>query len=132
MTQGYVIDGEVVRDPALPDLPTMPEAYEELTGKAAEGIGWDVYRAITTAQTNLLRNYWIHSSAPDEAKAALHEAVAKVVEDEEFLEQAAALLGEEPLAQLGEEADASVAAVRGLSPEQVAWVEEFIAEASVR
>ncbi|MEV1131867.1 hypothetical protein [Agromyces sp. NPDC049794] len=132
MTQGYVIDGEVVRDPALPDLPTMPEAYEESTGKRADGMGWDIYRAMTTAQTNLLRNYWVHSDAPDEAKAALQDAMAKVVEDEEFLEQATELLGEEPLAQLGDEADASMAAVRDLSPEQVQWIKDFIVEAGVR
>ncbi|WP_448002762.1 Bug family tripartite tricarboxylate transporter substrate binding protein [Agromyces bauzanensis] len=132
MTQGYVIDGEVVRDPALPDLPTMPEAYEELTGERAEGAGWDIYRALTTAQTNLLRNYWVHADAPEEAKAELHEAIAQVVEDEDFLREAGELLGEEPLVQLGEEADVSMAAVRDLSAEQVQWIKDFIAETSVR
>lgn len=132
MVQGYVVDGEVIRDPALPDLPTMPEAYEMLTGNVAEGEGWDVYRAITTAQTNLLRNYWIDAQAPEAAKAALHEAVAQVVEDEGFVEEATALLGEEPPVSLGEEADASTAAARNLTPEQVTWMEEFIAEVTAR
>lgn len=132
MTQGYVKDGEVLRDPAFPDLPTMLEAYEQLTGEKAEGTGWDVYRAVTTAQTNLLRNYWIHGDADDAAKSALHEAVAKVVEDEEFLAQAEKLLGEEPPVQLGEEADKSLAAARDLTPDQVAWVEKFIDEAATR
>lgn len=132
MTQGYVKDGEVVRDPAFPELPTMPEAYEELTGEAAEGMGWDVYRAVTTAQTNLLRNYWIHGDADDAAKAALHDAVAQVVADEEFLAEAEKLLGEVPPVLLGDEADASLAAARDLSPEQVDWVNTFISEAATQ
>jgi tripartite-type tricarboxylate transporter receptor subunit TctC len=132
MTQGYVEDGEVVRDPAFPELPTMPEAYETLTGQSADGTGWDIYRAVTTAQTNLLRNYWIHGDAADEAKAALHKAVAQVVIDEDFLDEAAKLLGEEPPVQLGEEANASLAAARDLTPEQVQWVEDYIAEVSTR
>lgn len=132
MTQGYVKDGKVVRDPAFPDLPTMLEAYETLTGESADGTGWDVYRAVTTAQTNLLRNYWIHGDAADEAKTALHEAIANVVVDEGFLEEATKLLGEEPPVLLGEEADASLAAARDLTPEQVQWVKDYISDVSTR
>ncbi|MGO2110962.1 MAG: hypothetical protein ACTH31_05055, partial [Pseudoclavibacter sp.] len=51
MTQGYVVGDEVQRDPAFPDLPTMPEAYEMVTGETATGEGWEIYRAVTTAQT---------------------------------------------------------------------------------
>lgn len=132
MTQGYVRDGEVVRDPAFPDLPTMPEAYEMLTGETASGTGWDVYRALTTAQTNLLRNYWVHGDANPDAKAALHAAVAKVVVDEEFLEEAEALLGEEPPILLGEEASASLQTAQDLTPEQIQFVNDYIAEVSTR
>ncbi|MCR2810518.1 MULTISPECIES: hypothetical protein [unclassified Microbacterium] len=132
MTQGYVKDGEVVRDPAFPDLPTMLEAFETLTGKSAEGTGWDVYRAVTTAQTNLLRNYWIHGDAPDEAKAALHAAVAKVVADPQFLEEAGKLLGEAPPVLLGEEANESLAAAMDMSSDQVKWVADYISEVSTR
>lgn len=128
LVQGFVEDGEVVRDEALPDLPTMPEAYETLTGEQADGMGWDVYRAITTAQTNLLRNYWIHSTAPDEAKAALHDGMAQAVEDEEFLAEAKELLGEEPMVQLADEADRSLTAARDLSDEQVEWLQGYIDE----
>lgn len=132
MVQGFVVDGEVVRDPATPELPTMPEVYEMLTGKKPEGMGWEVYRALTTTQTTLLRNYWTHVDAPEEARAALHAAVAKVVEDKDFLEEATALLGEEPPIQIGEEADASMAAARSLTADQVKWVKDYIAEVNSR
>ncbi|GAA4431398.1 hypothetical protein GCM10023169_35900 [Georgenia halophila] len=132
MTQGYVEDGEIVRDPAFPDLPTMPEAYETLTGETAEGTGWDIYTAVTTAQTNLLRTYWVHGDAPEEARAALREAIAQVVEDEEFIQDSTESLGVESPALVGEEADASAAAVHNLTPEQVQWVEDYIAEVNSR
>jgi tripartite-type tricarboxylate transporter receptor subunit TctC len=132
MTQGYVIDDEVVRDPSFPDLPTMPEAYELLTGEAAEGIGWEVYEAVTTAQTNLLRTYWVHEDAPEEARAALREAVAKVVADEEFIAESTEVLGVESPALVGDEAEESVAVVRDLSPEAVEWLDNYIDEINAR
>ncbi len=128
MTQGYVVDGEVVRDPAFPDLPTMPEAYEILTGQQPTGIGWDTYKAVTTAQTNLLRTYWVHGDAPEEARAALREAVGELVVDAEFIAEAAELLKVDSPPQIGAEVEASVAQIRDLDPDSVAWLEQYMTE----
>jgi tripartite-type tricarboxylate transporter receptor subunit TctC len=127
MTQGYVVDGRVVRDPAFPDLPTIPEAYETLTGKKPEGIGWETYTALTAAQTNLLRTYWIHGDAPEEARAALRTAVEKLVADEEFTGEAVQLLGVDSPPQVGDEVKASIDRILQLPPASVAWVEEYMA-----
>jgi tripartite-type tricarboxylate transporter receptor subunit TctC len=130
MTQGYVVDGRVVRDPAFPDLPTIPEAYEMLTGKKPEGIGWETYTALTAAQTNLLRTYWIHGDAPEEARAALRTAVEKLVTDEGFNGEAVKLLGVDSPPQVGAEAKDSIDRILQLPPESVAWVEDYLARAT--
>jgi tripartite-type tricarboxylate transporter receptor subunit TctC len=127
MTQGFVVDGEVVRDPAFPDLPTMPEAYEILTGEEPEGIGWDTYTAVTTAQSNLLRTYWVHGDAPEEARAALREGVEKLVVDEEFIAESVELLSVDSPPLVGEEAEEAIAQIRDLDPESVTFLEEYIA-----
>lgn len=130
MTQGYVADGEVVRDPAFEDLPTMPEAYENFTGEEPEGIGWDTYTAVTTAQSNLLRTYWVHGDAPEEARAALREAVERLVADEEFIEESVEVLSVDSPPLIGEELEASMAQIRDLDPESVTWIEEYMSQRS--
>jgi tripartite-type tricarboxylate transporter receptor subunit TctC len=127
MVQGYVKDGEVVRDPAFPDVPTMPEAYETLTGRKATGTGWDAYKTITSAQTNLLRTYWVHGDAPADARTALNEAADRLAEDEAFLKAAAKLEGNEPRPVTGPELDEGLAAVRNLPQDEVNWVLDYLA-----
>jgi tripartite-type tricarboxylate transporter receptor subunit TctC len=130
MTQGYVVGGEVVRDPAFPDLPTMPEAYRMLTGQEPEGIGWDTYTALTAAQTNLLRTYWVHGDAPEEARAALRDAVGKLVVDEQFIAESTQLLHVDSPPQIGDEVAASTGAIVDLDPQSVTWLEEYMARTS--
>jgi tripartite-type tricarboxylate transporter receptor subunit TctC len=127
MTQGYVVGGEVVRDPAFPDLPTMPEAYRMLTGKEPTGIAWDTYEALTAAQTNLLRTYWVHGDAPEEAKVALREAVAKLVADEDFTAESTRLLHVDSPPQIGDEVKASTSSIVELDQQQVTWLEDYMA-----
>ncbi|WP_143517080.1 hypothetical protein [Pseudonocardia sp. MH-G8] len=129
MTQGYVVGGEIVRDPAFPDLPTMPEAYRMLTGQEPEGIAWETYEALTAAQTNLLRTYWVHGDAPEEARAALREAVAELVADEAFTAEATQLLHVDSPPQIGDELAASTASIVDLPPQSVTWLEEYMARA---
>ncbi|BBG01649.1 tripartite-type tricarboxylate transporter receptor subunit TctC [Pseudonocardia autotrophica] len=126
MVQGYVRDGEVVRDPAFPDLPTMPEAYAMLTGQEPSGTGWEAYTAITATQTNLLRTYWMHGDAPEAARTAAADAAAAVAADPAFLEEAATLLAADPEPLVGAELEASVGQIQDLSPETVQWVEDYL------
>ena len=128
MTQGKLEDGEVVRSTAFPDTPTMPEAYTMLTGQEPEGIGWETYDAVTTAQTNLLRTYWVHGDAPEEARVALREGVAECATDPEFTAEAKEVLAvyEPPL--IGEEVQEAMSVVTELSQENVTWLEEYMAE----
>jgi tripartite-type tricarboxylate transporter receptor subunit TctC len=127
MTQGYVVNGEVVRDPAFPDLPTMPEAYKMLTGMEPEGIGWETYEALTAAQTNLLRTYWVHGDAPEAARVELREAVASLVADEEFIAEAVRLLHVDSPPQIGDEVAATIGTIVDLDPGSVAWLEDYVA-----
>ncbi|MHA6616244.1 type 2 periplasmic-binding domain-containing protein [Pseudonocardia sp. DLS-67] len=127
MTQGYVVGGEVVRDPAFPDLPTMPEAYRMLTGQEPEGVAWDTYKALTAAQTNLLRTYWIHGDAPEEARVALRDAVAKLVVDEDFVAESTRLLHVDSPPQIGAEVKASTSSIVDLDPQSVTWLEDYMA-----
>lgn len=39
-------DGQIVRDPMIPDVPTFLELYEQIHGKKLEGIEYDVWKAM--------------------------------------------------------------------------------------
>ena len=46
-------DGNRLRDPDAPDLPTMEEFYQEAFGKAPKGPAYDAYRNITGFARNV-------------------------------------------------------------------------------
>jgi tripartite-type tricarboxylate transporter receptor subunit TctC len=100
---GVMEDGEIVRDPALPDLPTVEEVYEELNGEAPSGEAYDAYRAALVAGYFYQKGIWAAKDTPQGIVDAYRAAAAEVAEDEEFLAQAEEVLGGYPLIP-GEEA----------------------------
>ena len=44
-------DGNVIRDPSAPPIPTTQEVYEEIYGKSPSGPMWDVYKLGLTTRT---------------------------------------------------------------------------------
>lgn len=76
-------DGEVVRDPAAPDLPHVGEVYEELHGSPPEGEMWDAYRTLLATYV-MQKILWIQEDAPQEAIDAWLEGVENVLDDPEY------------------------------------------------
>lgn len=120
-------DGNPVRDPAVPDIPTMPEVYESIHGELPSGEAWEAYQVAANLVQNTRGTMWVHNDAPEAAREALHMGVASMVEDEEFL-----AAGEEVLAGyeimhgdgLGE-----VSRVMDEAPEEVLdWMRDFLTE----
>lgn len=98
MTYGYIDDdGEVVRDPNFPDLPTVEEVYEELHGEAPSGPAYDAYRAALLSGFIYQKGVWANGDLPDDIAEAYGEAAAELNEDEEFQEAAQDVLGGYPL-----------------------------------
>ncbi|WP_245154041.1 hypothetical protein [Jeotgalibacillus proteolyticus] len=79
-------NGEVVRDPQFPDIPTVKEVYEEIHGVEPSGRVWETYKHFLNATYTLQKVIWVHKSAPESAKNELKEAVNKLVEDDQFKE----------------------------------------------
>jgi hypothetical protein len=126
--QGFMNgNGELIRDPATPDIPTVAEVYTELHGEAPEGPAWEAYKAAVTAIGNGGKIILIHSEAPDEAKAAIYEAVEELLADKEF--QAAAEAAAEGYSfTYGEELNSAVRAVANMSEDDLQWLRDFFSE----
>lgn len=75
-TNGLTVDGQLVRDPAFPDLPHAGELYEARFGRPATGELWEAYTYLVTLGNTLQKPFWIRNDAPAEAIAALEEGFA--------------------------------------------------------
>ena len=120
-------DGDVVRDPAFPDLMTIKDAYNVCHGKDPDGVAWDVYKATLTAGFSIQKIMWIHKDAPEEAIASLRQAADTVINNAEQIESVQNLLGNYNFF-VGHEAQVTFAAASNLSPESISWLKALLKE----
>ena len=97
MSFGVLEDGEIVRDPNVPDLPTVEEVYEQLNGKAPEGPAYEAYRSFLIPGYVYQKGLWANEGTPDEIVQAFWDAAETLADDEEFHAAAEDVLGGYPL-----------------------------------
>jgi tripartite-type tricarboxylate transporter receptor subunit TctC len=99
MTLGFINEkGEMVRDPAVPDLPTVYEVYQQIFSRKPDGLlRWKAFRALVAASWTYGRGLWVADGTPPEALRALHEGIDRMNADREFQEQAKKLMEGYPL-----------------------------------
>lgn len=99
MTLGFIDErGRMVRDPAVSDLPTVYEVYQQVFGRKPEGLlRWKAYAGLVAASWTYGRALWVPEGTPEEALRALHAAVDRMVADPEFRRQAEQVLGPYPV-----------------------------------
>jgi len=88
--------GELVRDPAFPDLATVGEVYELLHKKKPAGPAWEAYKAFNAAAFAIQKILWVKPEAPAESMKAVLEAVDRLQKDAEFQQKAENVLGGYP------------------------------------
>lgn len=120
-------NGAVQRDPAVPDLPTIAEVYEQIHGSAPSGPAWDAYRAVLVAAVNMQKAVWLHEDAPEDAITALRDASTRLLENTEFRERAAAEVGATTFL-VGEPVRALVREASQLTPETRDWLRALLLE----
>ena len=126
MSFGQVNDaGDLVRDPALPDLPTVGEVHEQLHGKKPAGPAWEAYKAFTLSGFAVQKILWVKAEAPAEAGKAVLEAVDRLQKDTEFLQKADKVLGGYP-ALRGDRLEGAIQKAFQLPPQARAFVQEFL------
>ena len=76
--------GNIVRDPAAPELPSFPEAYEMVHGKKPSGPAWEAWKAFYTAAFGIQKCMWLPKDTPQDIVDAFRTAARKTVEDPEF------------------------------------------------
>lgn len=123
---GFLGEGnKLVRDPLLPDLPTVAEAYKTIHGKDPSGPDWDAYQGLMPLRFILNKAIWMRNDCPDEAKAAMDAGFAKMVADAEFQKARTDQFGPYEVF-LGKQLDDAVAAVNNISPQTIAYLKDWL------
>ena len=94
---GVLEDGEIVRDPALPDLPTLEEAYEIVNGKQPSGDAYDAYKAFLVPGYVYQKGIWANEGTPDSIVDAYRAAARDIAADADFVATSETVLGGYPL-----------------------------------
>jgi len=89
-------DGNIVRDPTFPDMPTFKEVCEATEGCSTEGEQWDAWKAFFTAGFPAQKMVFLPAGAPDNAIATYTEAFAAIQQRADFADISAARLGVYP------------------------------------
>lgn len=80
-------NGNVLREPAAPNVPTAPELYEQHYRKKPSGSVWEIYKLVVGSRT-YGKCVLLPPKTPPELVDIYGEAVAKMVKDPRFLAEA--------------------------------------------
>lgn len=118
-------EGELVRDPAFPNLPTFSEVYTELHGVAPEGPAYDAFRQFFAAGFALQKLIMLPADTPQDVIDEYRSAVSAFIEDERFLEESEAQLGPYSLVS-GDVAERHLSDVMTLDDSTREWLSDWL------
>lgn len=86
--------GKVIRDPALPNIPTFDEVYKNVYGKPPSGVMWDAYSALITAKSTYDKIIFLPPGTPEPIARTYWAAAEQMIKDPSYLEAAVKMVGE--------------------------------------
>jgi len=89
-------DGNIVRDPTFPDIPTFAEVCEATPACETEGLAWDAWMTFFTAGFPAQKMIFLPGNAPQEVVDTYTNALNEIIARDDFIELAAAELGVYP------------------------------------
>jgi len=90
-------NGDVVRDPNWPDLPSVKDVYVTLHGKEPSGPEWEAYKIVLGTRGALDMVVWLHADAPKEAVDELTQAFQDMSRDPDYQKALAEQTGGYPV-----------------------------------
>ncbi|MBI4521732.1 MAG: hypothetical protein HY701_12900 [Gemmatimonadetes bacterium] len=120
-------NGDVVRDPAAPELPTVRDVYVDIFGREPSGVEWEAYKAVLAVGVSTAKVLWLHDDAPPQAIETLRMAARDMVQDSTFLEAARVEVGDYPF-YVGDEINRAIGSATSVSPATLAWIKGVLKE----
>nr|WP_246237445.1 tricarboxylate transporter [Halovulum dunhuangense] len=120
-------EGNIVRDPTFPDMPSFKEVCEATEACSTEGVEWDAFKAFFVAGFPAQKLVYLPGNAPQEIVDMYNKAFNDIIARPDFAELAAAELGVYP--QLtGDAARRAHEQATTISPEAKQYVLDWLNE----
>lgn len=119
-------DGTVIRDPRLPNLPTLGEVYEQVHRKPhPTGPKWEAWKW-TVGARSMIRTAMFPPGTPDEPVKILNDAFQALDKDEKFQADARKVIGSEMHFMTGTDAEALLPDVATIKPDAKKYMESLM------
>ncbi len=89
-------DGNIVRDPTFPDIPTFKEVCEKTAACETKGDAWDAWKAFFIAGFPAQKMVFLPKTAPKEVVDGYEAAFKKILARSDFAQMAEKTLGKDP------------------------------------
>lgn len=122
---GYYENGEIVRDPNFPDLPSFPEAYEIVHGEPPSGPDYEAWLALFHISVMSSKALALPPGVSQEIIDVFTAAAAALAADETFLAESGEMVGTYPQI-IGADAQDSMIKAVTLSPEARAFLTQYL------
>ncbi|ESR26955.1 Tricarboxylate transporter TctC [Lutibaculum baratangense] len=120
-------DGNIVRDPTFPDLPSFKEVCEATEGCETSGTAWDAYKAFFIAGFANQKTIFLPGNAPQEVVDMYTQAFEDIKARDDFAEISEETLGVYPQ-QTGEAAIEATRQATDISDESKQFVLDWLQE----
>jgi hypothetical protein len=118
-------DGNIVRDPTFPDIPTFKEVCEAAESCETSGPGWDAWKAFFIAGFPAQKMLFLPASADQAVVDTYTKALNEIKARPDFAEMAEKTLGADPQ-MTGATAQKAKEQATQVSPEAKKWVIDWL------
>lgn len=128
MTWGALDDnGNIVRDPNFPDIPSFKEVYTQVKGEEPSGDAWDAWKAFFVAGYPAQKMVFLPKDTPQDIIDAYTEAFQQVISRPDFNEISKDELGGYPQ-MTGKAAQIAKEQATVIKPASKEWVKNWLKE----
>lgn len=121
-------NGEIVRDPMVPELPTFLEVYEAIHGEPLSGEAYNVWKTLFNIRVMGSKMFSLPPGTSDEIYNVYVEAMRAALESDRLTgEEAQAVLGPYPQT-VGSQAEKTLAGAAVMGDAERAWLENWLRE----
>ena len=120
-------DGNIVRDPTFPDVPTFKEVYTQVKGEEPSGPAWDAWKAFFIAGFPAQKMVFLPGDASEDVVQAYQAAFEAAIGKDDFAEASAKRLGVYPQ-KTGDAAKEALKQGTEVPQEAKDWVKNWLKE----
>ncbi|MEC7655068.1 MAG: hypothetical protein VX416_01820, partial [Pseudomonadota bacterium] len=120
-------EGEIVRDPVWPNVPTWREAYKAVHGKEPSGDGYDAFISLFHMTVTMSKSWNLPAGTPKDVVEAYRTAARKMMADPDFQAKRAKIFG--PFEQtIGDAAIGIRNKATTIPPNARKWLAKYVKE----